>query len=889
MASGGRDGLIHLFQLLGSDLILADTVDDHGAHSVTGLVFNQDTTRLISCGSDRSFIARSVSNDCALSTYFHDQLPPLGSQDNTHKSGGAFLDLALDTEGRLAVIASSDGTLRLYDIVEARALGRVALQSASVAVRVVLDASGTIAFCSFMDGSIHSYYLPDGSLIAMSHGGHSGVASSLILAPDLTSLTSVGGDGVMLQWMLPNEVRRISQPQPRHDTTPLPDVSKSNDLMVNTLMRVKQGKPLLSHDKLPKWARPTIPSSDLPQELPPQATSADDDVSHEAPTASDPGPGPDLPPQETKKMSFIQRVLGLRLKSKKNKAIVKAPAAEPSLAPSGGAEKDQSLKVVGRSMSICKMEEIPEEGPATSEGGGNRNSSLKPLVVGAPSESGAQRQLWIETLDDDQVELSSPLHEPSEFSVKACEDAEMEEPLVVSVAGSNSVSKEEEGEMQYDSVGEASIILPPRDLFKEHYLHQPEPEMGRPSEAASISMDKVADPRRQSLSSNYRQLALSILKDARRKQQAEAMIIQEEADGAVTLEPEVIDRLPVVCPQDLPVTTPVLRQSSPQRRAGRLEADLARMRERLQSLNKKWDKQAKKAEKPTAAELHPDPVPAPALGASSLDVVNHLPTTCGLSPADAEAVHPPTIAPLVIQGQEPQHQEQQLQDNPMFNSSTPLSTYSLTPPPKDGLIFPFGEPQSSPAADKMDKGDLLPRVLMENAAFISVERGGGGGGGGGPAPMSPHVSQDRGRPLTSPEQKASVECSPSNFQLAKRARVSNKLPPFKRSEPLKTTATESQILPAAPTPLTEHKTRPMQKDADEVDLQLESIEFALSGNDLPHPMDQDAAPPDGIELSLSLDRLHLAALETTKLWAGHQSEDNKVKLRTILSVLQALT
>ena len=164
VASGGRDGLIHLFQLCTTDMTLVDTVDDHEAHSVTGLAFNQDTTRLLSCGSDRSFIARDVKADGSLSPYFQDHAP----HDPAQKSGGAFLDLALDSDGRLAIVASSDGTLRLYDALEARRVGRVILQSKAVAVRVVLDPSGTIAFCSCLDGSIHSYYLPNGSLIALS-------------------------------------------------------------------------------------------------------------------------------------------------------------------------------------------------------------------------------------------------------------------------------------------------------------------------------------------------------------------------------------------------------------------------------------------------------------------------------------------------------------------------------------------------------------------------------------------------------------------------------------------------------------------------------------------------------------------------------------------------
>lgn len=137
LATGGRDGMIHIFDCC-QNYALLHTLDEHGGAAVTAVRFSRCGTRLLSCGADRAVVFRSVvgKNDCTTTTHHREQLPqskgPSGSgpgqalpppSPGGGSGRGVLYDLALDASGLLAVTVGQDGAIRLFDVEQHRAVG----------------------------------------------------------------------------------------------------------------------------------------------------------------------------------------------------------------------------------------------------------------------------------------------------------------------------------------------------------------------------------------------------------------------------------------------------------------------------------------------------------------------------------------------------------------------------------------------------------------------------------------------------------------------------------------------------------------------------------------------------------------------------------------------
>jgi len=168
-----------------------------------------------------------------------------------------------------------------------------------------------VAVCCHADGCMRLYHLASGQLLWRAWG-HGDIVCGAIITSDFTRLVSVGGDGCIIVWKLPEQLvaeitaavspsaaanqhnsgdcqlqqqaqqqtlrsatsTSASRPKNAWSTTMTPDLSAPTAVAVavaatassdsgipSALLRIQQGMPLVSSRKLPKWARlPASPS-----------------------------------------------------------------------------------------------------------------------------------------------------------------------------------------------------------------------------------------------------------------------------------------------------------------------------------------------------------------------------------------------------------------------------------------------------------------------------------------------------------------------------------------------------------------------------------------------------------------------------------------------------
>lgn len=180
-------------------------------------------------------------------------------------------------------------------------------------VRLCMDPGGVLAICCHSDGCVRMYDIQTGQLLYRAWG-HAAQVAAATLSPDLSSLVSVGADGCIVVWQLPSSLieqlqaaaaavadaqeqagchmpspqllarQSVASPVPPSPagtaanggaTTPssqqgdgglgsraTPGSCVSEGGMSSTMRRIQQGKPLVSADKLPRWARtPSVAST----------------------------------------------------------------------------------------------------------------------------------------------------------------------------------------------------------------------------------------------------------------------------------------------------------------------------------------------------------------------------------------------------------------------------------------------------------------------------------------------------------------------------------------------------------------------------------------------------------------------------------------------------
>jgi hypothetical protein len=183
--------------------------------------------------------------------------------------------------------------------------------TAGQVVRLCMDPAGVLAICCHADGCVRIYDLKTGQL-AWRAWGHASHVAAATVSPDLSQLVSVGGDGCIVVWHLPDSLTeqlraavaevaaakeegclpasiQVARTQagltgtpavPSHEasssrgvctpqsngleaasTRTTPGSGVSDGSFGSTMKRIKQGRPLVSVERLPRWARSPLLAS----------------------------------------------------------------------------------------------------------------------------------------------------------------------------------------------------------------------------------------------------------------------------------------------------------------------------------------------------------------------------------------------------------------------------------------------------------------------------------------------------------------------------------------------------------------------------------------------------------------------------------------------------
>lgn len=131
-----------------------------------------------------------------------------GELDPLESRGGDANQIAFSPDGRRAVVASGDRTVRLYDVEGRRDLKRLVGHTASVWA-VALSENGRYAISGGMDGTARVWDLGSGSLLR-TFAGHDSLVTAVAFTPDGRWAVSGGFDGAVVLWKVGNaeEIRR---------------------------------------------------------------------------------------------------------------------------------------------------------------------------------------------------------------------------------------------------------------------------------------------------------------------------------------------------------------------------------------------------------------------------------------------------------------------------------------------------------------------------------------------------------------------------------------------------------------------------------------------------------------------------------------------------------
>jgi mono/diheme cytochrome c family protein len=138
------------------------------------------------------------------------QLPDnTGEADPLEAAGNVANQIALSPDGRRALVAAADRSVRLWDVEGRRDLKRLVGHTASVWA-VAFSPDGTRAVSGGMDGSVRVWDLGTGSELAKLDG-HLGLVSAVAFSPDGSKAISGGYDGAVVWWDVTTgrELRRL--------------------------------------------------------------------------------------------------------------------------------------------------------------------------------------------------------------------------------------------------------------------------------------------------------------------------------------------------------------------------------------------------------------------------------------------------------------------------------------------------------------------------------------------------------------------------------------------------------------------------------------------------------------------------------------------------------
>merc|ERR1719424_846244 len=158
LASASRDQLVHVFDS-SADFALQQTTHEHTG-AVTGLRFAADATstrscQLMTCSADKTVVFHRAGQDKGRAAV---------SLQHQTESGGTLYDLCTTHDGRYAVTAGGDCSIKVWDTKTGALVRTIASDPKAEPVRVALDPSDTLMAVAGSDRGIRLYDFKSGVL-----------------------------------------------------------------------------------------------------------------------------------------------------------------------------------------------------------------------------------------------------------------------------------------------------------------------------------------------------------------------------------------------------------------------------------------------------------------------------------------------------------------------------------------------------------------------------------------------------------------------------------------------------------------------------------------------------------------------------------------------------
>ncbi|KAL0451055.1 UNVERIFIED_CONTAM: WD repeat-containing protein 62 [Sesamum latifolium] len=179
LASGGRDGRIHLFDV-DRNFTLFGSIDYHSS-AVTAVKVAQSGREILSCGADGSLVLHSI--DVSDMEFKISHLHMIATS-------GIIYDLAVDHSMDVAFTAGKDKKIQAFDIQSGKLI-KWFKHDADVGEPVKVTTDGTRGYvaCSYSDRSIYMYDYVTGKMVAHA-AGHSDLITGIVFLPDCKHLVS---------------------------------------------------------------------------------------------------------------------------------------------------------------------------------------------------------------------------------------------------------------------------------------------------------------------------------------------------------------------------------------------------------------------------------------------------------------------------------------------------------------------------------------------------------------------------------------------------------------------------------------------------------------------------------------------------------------------------
>eukprot|EP00949_MAST-11_sp_MAST-11-sp1_P000872 g872.t1 len=209
LASGGRDRLVKIFDARREYKCVA-SLNNHSA-SVMAVRFDLEGSRLFSCGGDRTIVISRVKQGAGA------EIEVSRDQSVASSQFGTIYDMQVHANNRWLVTAGQEKRVHIWSTFSGKKLRSWKPANAPGSRedslkeielnRIHLDATGTYAATCSFDKSIRIYDFLSGECVAKL-SGHGELVTGVHFSADFCRLISVGGDGCIFIWRLPDAMAK---------------------------------------------------------------------------------------------------------------------------------------------------------------------------------------------------------------------------------------------------------------------------------------------------------------------------------------------------------------------------------------------------------------------------------------------------------------------------------------------------------------------------------------------------------------------------------------------------------------------------------------------------------------------------------------------------------